>query len=1071
MERIIHHREPRDTSRVVLLLCISLIVMAVLAQTWWSIAQDKLSTLASAQENSFLAARILEEHANRILQDATRAIGAAAEEIQADEQVLKSEAATRQVLINQRQDSQFLQSISVISPSGILQASSFQFPVESVDLHHEPHILFLIGHPEDKNVIVGRPILFPRTQGQVLPVAKNIYNARGQYLGLIQTDINLGYFKEFYDRLAKDSNTVISLHNSEGERYLRVPYEELAVSGKVNLSPVVAAIQSDSAEGTAVDAPVDGGDTSLIYTYRKMADFPLTLVYARNVDDILEEWTQRSRQKFFLSLLTILFILLLVTLILRKIAHLRSSKSALADSESRYRLLFFDAQDAIFLINRNYVYVDCNKCALSLLGLSAREELLGKSVGQFSEDFQPGLMQPGERNHAVVKLFIDGAFDLAFDGVFDGAPQRFEWVMKRNGITLYNEVSLSQIDIGDEKLVFCMMRDVSARKYVEHLLEGQNQLLQLIGSSENLLLILEETCQYVEKMMPQWRCGIQLLDEGQRCFKQVIGDHFPRVLKQQLPGMAVSYGSGVWSEAVLAAKPIWITDIQNSSSMQFVNELETLQDFAACGSWPIMGKSGHLQGVFTLFTLSKEPLNGDALNFIKITTDIASIAIDGKRSDEKVLKLAHYDELTGLPNRFLYNQHLSKSLAHASRNQTRLAVLFLDLDRFKNINDTFGHDEGDLVLAKVAQRFQQCLRGTDTVARVGGDEFILLVDHYTDPKDLSDIAGKLLVAAALPFEIHDQECQLSASIGIATYPDDGGDAQTLMKNADIAMYRAKNKGKDNYQFYASEMNVHTIERLAFEGRLRRALERREFVVYYQPKVSVITGRIVGAEALVRWNHPERGILLPGEFITLAEEAGLVGRMGMLVLDIACRDILAFRAADQTFGRVAINLSGAQFNDIHLLEDVQAVIDFWRVDPHNIEFEITESMVMHNREQAIVLMDGLKKAGFTLSIDDFGTGYSSLAYLKRFPVDSVKIDRSFINDIPHDPNDTAIVLAIVAMAHTLGLKVIAEGVETYTQLQTLLKSSCDEYQGYYFSKAVPEHEFLQLLHRQEKELLF
>ncbi len=253
--------------------------------------------------------------------------------------------------------------------------------------------------------------------------------------------------------------------------------------------------------------------------------------------------------------------------------------------------------------------------------------------------------------------------------------------------------------------------------------------------------------------------------------------------------------------------------------------------------------------------------------------------------------------------------------------------------------------------------------------------------------------------------------------------------------------------------------------------MRRALERREFIVYYQPKIDVNSGQIVGAEALVRWNHPERGVLLPGEFIALAEEAGLIGRIGMLVLDIACRDILAFRAADKSFGRVAINLSGAQFNDVHLLEDVRSVVDFWRVESSSIEFEITESMVMHNRDQAIVLMDGLKAAGFTLSIDDFGTGYSSLAYLKRFPVDSVKIDRSFIKDMPADPNDTAIVLAIVAMAHTLGMKVIAEGVESALQLQTLAESHCDQYQGFYFSKAIPEHEFLALLQKQAKASLF
>lgn len=1058
MKRVVRNREPWDVPMTAFLFCVSLIVFVIMGQTWWSIAQDKLITLSSAQENSYLAVRILEEHASRILHDAARAIGAAGEEIQAEgEKVQNDEAAIRQILINQRQDSEFLQAISIINPDGIMWANSFQFPAEQFDLHHQPHVIFLLAHPSDKNVVVGTPVKLKQTDQWVLPVAKNIYNSYGKYLGLIQANINLNYFRNFYERVAKDGDAVISLHNKEGTMYLRAPFDERYQNANIAWSAVVAGIKSGVIEGAVQDVPFVGGDARVIYTYRIMSDFPLALVYGRDVNDILAEWNHRVRQKLFFSSLTVLFIFILVALLLRQIRGWRGSREKLTDSESRYRMLFQDAQDAIFLINHDYVYVDCNNAALSMYGLSKRDELLGSLVGKFSPEAQPVWHLPPLKKNDLIKKLVDAAFA--------GEVQRFDWVSKRNGVMLYSDITLSRVQIADETLVFCIMRDVSARKYVEHLMEGQNQLLQLIGGSEDLMLILEETCQFVEKMIPNWRCGIQLLDDEQRCFKQTAGQRFPDVLKQQLMDMPVSYGNGIWSEAVLNLVPVWIVDIQHATSMQFVNQLEYLQNFSACGSWPIMGKNGQLLGTFTLFIESSEPLNHEDLGLISITIDIASIAIESKRSEDKVLKLAHYDELTGLPNRFLYNQYLTKSLAYADRNRTRLAVLFLDLDRFKNINDTFGHNEGDMVLRNVAQRFKQCLRVTDTIARVGGDEFILLVDQYTDPRDLGDIADKLLVAAALPFDIHGQECQLSASIGIATFPDDGCDAQILMKNADIAMYRAKNKGKDNYQFYASEMNVHTVERLAFEARLRRALERREFVVYYQPKVAVATGRIVGAEALVRWNHPDRGILLPGEFIALAEEAGLVGRMGMLVLDIACRDILFFRDVDQNFGRVAINLSGAQFNDVRLLEDVKSVVDFWRVDPASIEFEITESMVMHNRDQAIVLMDGLKDAGFTLSIDDFGTGYSSLAYLKRFPVDSVKIDKSFIKDIPLDPNDTAIVLAIVAMAHTLGLKVIAEGVETAIQLQTLAESCCDEYQGFYFSKAVPESEFLRLLEKQ------
>ena len=1064
MEKILRNREFLNLPTTAFLFFVCLIFVAIMGQTWSSIAQDKKLTLSTSQENSYLTARILEEHASRVLHDAARAIGAVSEEIKAaGESVWSDEAALRQLLIAERQDSQFLYSISVLDNLGVMKATSFQYPAEKINLISQPQIRFLLEHVSDKNVLVGVPVKIMRTEQWILPVAMNIYSQNGRHLGVIQTEVRLSYFQDFYERVAKDGGAVISLHGKDGSVLIRAPLDVRYSNRDITGTRLEASIQSSLIEGVVEGPPLIGGKATFVYTYRKMSDFPLTLVYGRDKEKILADWQGRVWQNLLFSLISVVFIIIFVALLMRQIRHLRDSTEKLSDSESRYRMLFQNAQDAILLISRDYRYVDANNAALSLFGVTQRENLIGSPVGKFSSEGQTVRQMPHLKKDDLIHRLVDAAFT--------GKVQRFDWVSKRDGRPMYSDITLSRVEIANESLVFCIMRDVNSRKFVEHMLEGQNQLLQHIGSSEDLIFILNETCQFVEKTTPQWHCGIQLLNDEEHCFKKSIGEQFPEILKEQLVDMPVSYGNGAWSEAVLDAVPIWVADIQNAASMKFVNQLEKLQNFAACGAWPIMGKNGQMLGTFTLFAESNLPLSNDDLSLISIATDIASIAIEGKRSEDKVMKLAHFDELTGLPNRFQYNQHLAKSLAHAERNKSQLAVLFLDLDRFKNINDTFGHDEGDKVLRNVATRFKLCLRESDTIARVGGDEFILLVDQYSSPRDLADIADKLLIAAALPFEIHGQECQLSASIGIATFPTDGLDAQTLMKNADIAMYRAKNKGKDNYQFYAAEMNVHTIERLVYEARLRKALERREFIVYYQPKISVNSGTIVGAEALVRWNHPERGILLPGEFIALAEEAGLIGRIGMLVLDIACRDILTFKAADKDFGRVAINLSGAQFNDVHLLDDVKGVVDFWRVDPTSIEFEITESMVMHNREQAIVLMDGLKAAGFTLSIDDFGTGYSSLAYLKRFPVDSVKIDRSFIKDIPEDPNDTAIVLAIVAMAHTLGLKVIAEGVESALQLQTLVESQCDQYQGFHFSQAIPPSEFHAMLEKQAKESLF
>ncbi|MEO7031783.1 MAG: EAL domain-containing protein, partial [Herbaspirillum sp.] len=540
-------------------------------------------------------------------------------------------------------------------------------------------------------------------------------------------------------------------------------------------------------------------------------------------------------------------------------------------------------------------------------------------------------------------------------------------------------------------------------------------------------------------------------------------------IARRIIDMPVLSGNGCCSEAVLSRYPVIVEDTRTSPLMVGLEQWIGPLPFAAAGSWPVMGKRGQVLAAFTVLYIEQQTPDAADMQLIGISTDLAGIAIESRKAEERITHLAHYDELTDLPNRFLFIQHLEKGLAHAERQQSSLAVLFLDLDRFKNINDTFGHEAGDQVLRDTATRMRGCLRDQDILARVGGDEFLALVEDYHDPLKLSEITRRLLQEAAKPFDIQDQQYHLSVSIGIATYPTDGMDAQSLLKNADIAMYRAKTTGKNNYQFYSAEMNIHTIARVALEARLRRAIEQREFVVYYQPKVNLTSGRIVGAEALVRWQDPERGLIFPGEFIALAEETGLIGSIGMLVLNIVCQDSVQFSQLSHPVGRIAVNLSANQFNQPDLLEQVKYTTAKWAVPASSLEFEITESMVMHNREQALALMNGIRKLGFTLSIDDFGTGYSSLAYLKRFPVNSVKIDKSFVDDIPHDPNSSAIVQAIIVMSHTLGLDVTAEGVETETQLDVLRGFGCDMFQGFYFSQAVPSDEFIAQVENQANDL--
>lgn len=1050
-----------------LLFCVLLIVSVIVAQTWWAIAQDKSLTLSAATRNSLLSVRILEEHANRALNDASRAVVAISEELQTkSDTFLKDEAQARQILSSQRRDSQFIYALSLIDTRGMLWASSLRFPVEVQDMSSQAHIVELTkaANAYQRNVVIGKPFSVKKNNQQVLPLARNLFDANGRPIGQVQADISLSYFQEFYERVAKDAGAKISLYDKDGQLIVQAgqlagiaPNQTRNQTQNQKIDSAIAqSVQDSFAENGRVESALQSPDQLMTYTYLKMNDFPLAVVFSRDLDTVLLEWRKRLEQKILIASISISFTLLLAYLLYRKVTSLRLSREKLSESERRYRMLFQDAQDGILLIDKSYNFVDGNQNALEMLAVDSKDDFVLLDISEFSADLRYTQPTVAAKKAEAIKKFVDLAFK--------GKVQKFEWIAHRRGKDWYSEVTLSRVKISAEAMVFCVMRDISLRKHAERLLQGQNQLLQLIGSSESLESILVDTCHFVERNNPHWHCGVQLLTVDQKVFTQTIGHHFPEILRRQLTEAPVCYGNGVWSEAVIDVVPVWTQDIPRSPSMEFIAQRKLLANYAAVGSWPIMGKTGLILGTFTLFSESTVALSNEDLSLISIATDVSSIAIEGKRAEEKAIRLAHYDDITKLPNRFLFSQYLSKALIYADDTDGSLAVLLLDLDRFKAINDSFDHDEGDNVLRKVAERLKASLSESDTIARVGGDEFMLLLDRYKTPRELTDIADKLLQAVATPFEINGQELQISASIGIAVFSQDGTDAQVLMKNAEIAMYRAKHNGKNNYQFYDAHMNVHTIERLAFEAQLRRALDNREFLVYYQPKVCVTTGKILGAEALVRWNHPENGIILPAQFITLAEEAGLVGRMGMQVLDMVCRDIVHFKSMNSEFGRVAINLSGAQFNDDFLLDELQKVIDFWQVQPRDIEFEITESMVMNNHERAIQHMDGLNAAGYTLSIDDFGTGYSSLAYLKRFPVNSLKIDRSFIKDMPGDSNDTAIVLAIVAMAKTLDLKVVAEGVENAIQLETLVSCQCDQYQGFYFSEAVPADAFVALLER-------
>ncbi len=491
-------------------------------------------------------------------------------------------------------------------------------------------------------------------------------------------------------------------------------------------------------------------------------------------------------------------------------------------------------------------------------------------------------------------------------------------------------------------------------------------------------------------------------------------------------------------------------------SVAMGNALKGVSDGFDC-EYRVPNEAGEWIWVHSRGKVTQRDDAGLALRMTGTSTNVST----RKLAEERAEYLATRDPLTGLPNRVLLHDRLEQGVSNAARHRTGFAFMFIDLDRFKTINDSLGHQVGDELLKGVAARLIACVRASDTVARLGGDEFAVILENLrdTDDEGAQQVAEKMIAAMGAPMMVDGQPLNTSCSIGISLYPADGRDSATLMKNADVAMYYAKEKGRNNYQFFSAEMNARAQERLSVENYLRLALKRHELVLHYQPRMNFASGEMVGVEALIRWQHPRRGLLSPDKFIEVAEDSGLIVPIGEWVLDHACEQIRAWQGTVKAGLRLSVNISVGQVVDgERLYAAVARAVRRARIEPASLELELTESHLMQNIEEKAALLNRLGKLGVGISIDDFGTGYSSLSYLKKLPVDAIKIDSSFVRDIHEDPNDEAIIRAILAMAHSLRLSVVAEGVETAAQHRALRELGCDEFQGFYESAALPPAEF-------------
>ena len=688
-------------------------------------------------------------------------------------------------------------------------------------------------------------------------------------------------------------------------------------------------------------------------------------------------------------------------------SYFQADKQVLQESEERFRATFQQAAVGIAHISLDGRWKRVNSKLCEITGYSHEELLQTK----FQDITHPDDL---DRNLELQQQLLDGQIDsYTFEKRFLRKDAGVAWA----GLTQ----SLVRSPTGEPKYFISVLEDISVRKRTEASLLLAQRALESSGNG----IIITDCLQpdnpvvYVNPAFERITGYSEAETVGKNC-RFLHGDDHDQPGVQTLR-QAIEHRE----EARVVLKNY------RKDGTPFWNEL---------------------------FVAPVHAEDGSVTHFVGVQNDISA----QKRAEENLLHMATHDALTGLPNRSLLQDRIGQAIGYAERMQREIAVLFFDIDRFKNINDSLGHAAGDALISILAQRLRRVVRAVDTVARVGGDEFVVILTEISQESDIAKVIPGLLSAINEPVLLDEHELSVTTSIGISTYPRDGRDVTTLLKNADTAMYQAKEAGRNGFSFYAHEMNANAVDRLRLENDLRNAIKGNELVVHYQPQVDIESGKIVAAEALLRWNHPRQGLISPLDFIPLAEETGLIVPIGEWVLRRVCAQQRSWIEAGLTSIVIAVNLSPRQFHQPDIVEMVAAALRDHDLPPHLLELEITESSLMRNPEDAARLLGELSQMGFSLSVDDFGTGYSSLGYLKRFPLNALKIDRSFVNDIETNQDSGSIAAAVIALAHSLGLKVVAEGVELETQMAYLRSLNCDIAQGYLHGRPMPADEFVAFL---------
>lgn len=719
---------------------------------------------------------------------------------------------------------------------------------------------------------------------------------------------------------------------------------------------------------------------------------------------------------------------------------LASTFDRLGSSEKRYRQLVEISPDAIFVVqNERLVYA--NSAALKLLSANHFQELLFHSFYNFfTQEYQEVFEKNIGKNRKEDSTLL-----------YDGK------ITNLKGDILDVEMVVSPVLHENKPAEYMIMRDITERKRSVLHLELQYAIAWILAESATLYEATAKILKIIGERL-EWDCGaIWAVDPKanvMRCTRVWQNALFDNdSFQKENFGFTCLPGEGLLGQVWTNRKAMWKSDILHEDNM-IRKKAVTEIDLNSAVFFPIMYEN-EVMGVIEFFSKKKQNPDSHTLLWFESIGNQLGVFIKRKHMEKQMLYLAEHDVLTGLANRSLLEQYLNTALVTAKKINQALAILFLDLDHFKFINDSMGHEAGDVLLKEISERFRRCLRPQDTISRIGGDEFVIIIPEVQEKKDIIEIIERLQGQLLNKVLLSGKEFFITASIGVSLYPEDATTVQTLIKGADIAMYFAKEKGRNNFQFCTPEMTTKAEGQSILQNNLRQALENNEFILHYQPKISIASKKVVGMEALIRWKKPD-GILLPGSFIAAAESSELIIPIGEWVLKTACMQNKAWQTAGLPAITMSINLSIKNLNPF-LLDLMERTLAETKLDPETFEIELTESTLMANVENNIQILHSLKKLGLKISIDDFGTGYSSLSYLKRFPIDTIKIDQSFVRDLATDPDDAAIVTAIIAMSKSLNFKTIAEGVETEEQFKFLCEHGCDEIQGYYFSKPLPVDE--------------